>query len=186
MKRLFDICLSLIGCFLCVPLMLILVPLIRMSSQGNAMFFQKRIGLNKREFTCLKLRSMKEGTSQVGTHDVCESAVTGIGRYLRATKIDELPQLWNVFIGEMSLVGPRPCLPTQVELIEEREKRGVFKVRPGITGLSQIEKIDMSDPARLASRDAEYVASANLVMDLKILVWTVLGKGSGDRVDRSQ
>ncbi|MDA7921670.1 sugar transferase [Verrucomicrobiales bacterium] len=182
MKRLFDICVSLIGGILCAPLLLIVVPLIRMGSKGNAMFSQKRVGLNKLEFNCYKLRSMKVGTSQVGTHEVSESAVTGIGKFLRVTKIDEFPQLWNVFVGEMSLVGPRPCLATQIELIEEREKRGVFDVLPGITGLSQIEGIDMSDPVRLATLDAEYIASAGFGLDLKILVWTVLGKGSGDRI----
>lgn len=125
---------------------------------------------------------MKVGTRQVGTHQLSESAVTGIGRFLRSTKLDEIPQLWNVLIGDMSLVGPRPCLPTQEELIGEREKKGVFSVVPGITGLSQIEGLDMSNPVGLASRDADYVESASFGLDFKILVWTALGKGSGDRV----
>ncbi|MEM1443096.1 MAG: sugar transferase, partial [Verrucomicrobiota bacterium] len=94
----------------------------------------------------------------------------------------EIPQLWNVLRGEMSFVGPRPCLPSQSELIEEREKRGVFTVLPGVTGLGQINGIDMSVPERLAECDAEYVQNQNLALDLRIIWQTVMGAGREDRV----
>jgi len=117
------------------------------------------------------------------THQALASQVTPIGRRLRRWKLDELPQLWNVLRGDMSLVGPRPCLPTQAELIEERLKRGVLSVRPGITGLSQINGIDMSDPARLAEKDAQYVRDRSLLLDLRILFLTFFGRtGTGVRI----
>lgn len=101
---------------------------------------------------------------------------------LRRTKLDELPQLWNVLWGEMSLVGPRPCLPTQELLVEERRARGVLALRPGITGLAQVDGIDMSDPVRLARRDADYLQSASFAGDILLLFKTFLGRGGGDRV----
>jgi O-antigen biosynthesis protein WbqP len=110
------------------------------------------------------------------------SAVTPFGRFLRRTKLDELPQLWNVLKGEMSLVGPRPCLPNQEELIAERQKRGVFAVRPGITGLAQVNEIDMSEPARLAEVDERMIRTLTLKDYFRYLVLTLTGKGSGDRV----
>jgi O-antigen biosynthesis protein WbqP len=121
-------------------------------------------------------------TPSVPTHDVKASHVTRVGRFLRRTKLDELPQLWNVLKGEMSFVGPRPCLPSQAELIEERLKRGVLALRPGITGISQIRGIDMSTPALLAESDADYLEKQSLAFDLRILLHTALGGGSGDRI----
>ena len=125
---------------------------------------------------------MRLGTASVATHLADASAVTPFGRFLRRTKLDELPQVWNVLRGEMSLVGPRPCLPNQDELIAERQKRGVFEVRPGITGLAQVNGIDMSDPVKLATVDAQMIESLTLRDYFRFIVLTATGKGSGDRI----
>jgi O-antigen biosynthesis protein WbqP len=165
---------------LAIPLALVACPLIvaaalwvKTSSPGPAFFAQQRVGRNEKPFNCLKLRTMYVGTKSLPTHEVGEAAVTSAGRTLRRLKIDELPQLWNVLRGEMSLVGPRPCLPSQQELIERRRERGVYSLRPGITGLAQVEGIDMSDPEKLAARDAAYLRSRTFWMDLRIIVKTV-------------
>ena len=113
------------------------------------------------------------------------SAVTSLGELLRRFKIDELPQLWNVLLGDMSLVGPRPCLPSQAELVEARKRLGVFTVRPGITGLAQVSGVDMSDANRLAEIDAQYVRTQSLVGDLRLIWATLRGQGVGvDQVVR--
>jgi O-antigen biosynthesis protein WbqP len=125
---------------------------------------------------------MRPDTDSVATHLADPSAITTFGRFLRRTKLDELPQLWNVLMGDMSLVGPRPCLVSQKELIFERAKRGVFDARPGITGLAQINEIDMSTPALLAKTDARMLASLNVRTYLRFVVMTIFGKGAGDRV----
>lgn len=168
---------------MCLPVIIALIPIVRFTSPGSALFHQRRVGRNREIFFCHKIRTMATGTPQVGTHEVSESSVTGIGRLLRRTKLDEIPQLWNVFTGEMSLVGPRPCLPSQSELIREREERGVFALRPGITGLGQIRGIDMSDPIGLAECDAEYAAERSAIFDLKLIWLTLVGAGMGDRVN---
>ena len=182
MKRLFDICAALLGLVLSLPLVAVAALAIRRESPGPAIFRQKRIGRWAREFTCYKLRTMYAGTADLPTHEAKVSAVTPLGHRLRKWKVDELPQLFNVLLGQMSLVGPRPCLPMQNLLIEARASRGVFAVRPGITGLAQVRGIDMSEPARLAAVDAEYVGSASFVGDLKLVLATVFGRGVG--VDR--
>lgn len=125
---------------------------------------------------------MRIATEDLPTHLVSEQALTRVGRILRTTKLDELPQLWNVIVGEMSLVGPRPCLPSQTELIAERQRRGVLAIRPGITGPAQLAGIDMSDPVRLATADAEYLSEQSLIRDFHLLLDTVRGRGSGDHV----
>ena len=155
---------------------------IRIDSDGPGLFAQPRIGRGGRVFTCYKFRTMRPGTEQVGTHEVSAQAITAVGAFLRRTKLDELPQVWNVLSGDMSLVGPRPCLPSQMRLIEERRRRGVLGVRPGITGLAQINGIDMADPGRLAEWDARYCAERSLVTDARILLATASGVGQGDRV----
>jgi O-antigen biosynthesis protein WbqP len=114
------------------------------------------------------------GTASGATHEIPQSAVTPIGRFLRKYKIDELPQLWNVLVGEMSLIGPRPCLPQQDKLVELRRELEVYTIRPGITGLAQVRGIDMSHPAACAAADAEYLRTATPGLDLSILFRTVL------------
>ncbi len=155
---------------------------IRATSPGPGLFAQTRVGRHGRPFTCWKFRTMAEGTKQAGTHEVSSASVTPLGRILRKTKVDELPQVWNILKNEISLVGPRPCLPVQEELVAERRARGVLAIKPGITGLAQIEGIDMSTPETLAARDAEYIALQSLPLELKIILATATGGGQGDRV----
>ncbi len=112
----------------------------------------------------------------------CTSSITPFGSFLRKSKLDELPQLWNVFVGDMSLVGPRPNLYNQDDLIKERNSRGVYSVRPGITGLAQINKIDMSTPQLLAETDAMMIQELNAIVYFKYILLTVFGKRFGDRV----
>lgn len=162
--------------------LLIAWALVRWTSPGPGIFAQERIGKNGQPFTCYKFRTMAQGTKQAGTHEVAASAVTRVGAFLRRTKLDELPQIWNIFRNELSLVGPRPCLPVQKELIAERQARGVLRIKPGITGWAQIRNVDMSDPVRLARLDAEYVALQTLLLDLKIVLATATGSGQGDKV----
>ena len=179
MKRVFDVTACATFLLFFWPLLLIVIIAIRLQSPGDAIFRQIRVGRNGRPFTCYKLRTMYSGTSNVPTHLVAASAVTALGDHLRRFKIDELPQLWNVLLGDMSLVGPRPCLPSQTELVEARRKLGVLGVRPGITGLAQVNGVDMSDANRLAELDARYVRSQSLSNDLKLIWATLRGQGIG-------
>lgn len=154
---------------------------IRITSPGPGIFSQTRIGQFGQLFICYKFRSMKVGTDQHGTHEISLSAMTGIGKILRKTKIDELPQVINILLNQLSLVGPRPCLPNQKHLIAEREKLNVTSVKSGITGWAQINGIDMSQPQRLAQIDAEYIARRTVLFDISIIIRTFLGAGHNDR-----
>lgn len=181
MLRFLDILLAALGLCLVFPLLIMLV-VVGFFDTGLPFFRQIRLGKNKKTFTLVKFRTMRPGTVSVASHLADPAAVTSFGAFLRRTKLDELPQLWNVLKGEMSLVGPRPCLPNQVELIAARDHRGVFAVRPGVTGLAQIDGIDMSDPERLAEIDARMVATLNVTVYLRCLFFTLLGRGGGDRI----
>jgi lipopolysaccharide/colanic/teichoic acid biosynthesis glycosyltransferase len=119
---------------------------------------------------------------QAGTHEMSADTVTPLGRWMRRTKIDELPQVLNLLRGEMSLVGPRPCLSIQRELVELREKLGVLRVRPGITGLAQVQGVDMSNAERLAQLDALYVRTRSVRLDIAIILKTLSGRGSRDYI----
>jgi lipopolysaccharide/colanic/teichoic acid biosynthesis glycosyltransferase len=163
-------------------LLLIVWILIPLDSPGPGIFAQRRIGHGGKEFTVYKFRTMKRGTRNAGTHEMTPDSITRMGSFLRKTKLDELSQVFNVVIGNLSLVGPRPCLPVQTQLIAERDKRGVFRVKPGITGLAQINNIDMSDPVQLARWDARYIAQRSLPSELKIAAATFLGRGASDKV----
>lgn len=164
------------------PVALVTAVAVRAESHGPAVFAQRRLGRSGQPFTCYKFRTMRLGTVQAGTHQVSQASVTRVGRFLRRWKLDELPQAINVLTGSMSFVGPRPCLPSQTELIAARDRLGVLDMRPGITGWSQVHGIDMSDPVRLARSDAEANARRTLLFDLKMMVWTLTGRGFGDRV----
>lgn len=179
--RFFDFVLALLGLVLGLPVLLCIL-LLGWWDTGSPLFVQERVGRHRKAFRLVKFRTMKIGTASVATHMADASAITPFGQFLRRTKLDELPQLWNVLKGEMSLVGPRPCLFSQTELLEQRDKRGVFGVRPGITGLAQINEIDMSTPELLAKTDEQMVRDLNLGKYFSFIVQTVLGKGSGDRV----
>lgn len=145
---------------------------IKCETRGPGFFGQTRIGRLGRSFTCWKLRTMHVGTAQVGTHEVAASAVTRVGAFLRRTRIDELPQVWNILRGEMALIGPRPCLPVQTQLIQERQARGILSILPGISGLAQVEEIDMRDPVVLARREAEYLMLRGILLDIRLVLRT--------------
>ena len=156
---------------------------IKLTTRGPGIFRQVRVGQNKHPFTCYKFRTMRHGTVQVGTHLVGKDAITFVGSIIRKTKLDELPQVINLLRNELSLVGPRPCLPNQIDLIAARECLGVFDIKPGITGYAQVQGVDMSDPELLARIDAEYVSLESLKLDGKILISTAIGCGFRDRAD---
>jgi O-antigen biosynthesis protein WbqP len=182
MKRALDIAVSLTGGLVLSPLILLAVVLVRLESPGPGLFRQRRVGRDGRPFTLYKLRTMRADTAHLPSHEVSSAAITRLGRVMRRGKLDELPQLWNVLRGEMSLVGPRPCLPSQTELIEARRRLGVDRLRPGVTGVSQVAGIDMSDPQLLAESDATYLGRQSIATDLSLILTTLMGSGRGDRV----
>lgn len=181
MIKLLDICAAFFGLLITFPLLLA-VTVIGFLDTGSPIFMQERVGRNKKPFTLVKFRTMKVDTASVASHLASTTSITPFGGFLRKTKLDELPQLWNVLKGEMSLVGPRPGLFNQQELTEARDAKNVFEVRPGITGLAQVNNIDMSTPELLAKTDREMIDTLNLVNYFKYILMTVTGSGSGDRV----
>lgn len=181
MIRTFDVMLSLFGLAVLSPALVCLWILGSLDNR-SPLFRQQRVGQYQQPFVLVKFRTMRPDTASVATHLADASAITTVGRFLRRTKLDELPQLWNVLKGDMSLVGPRPCLYNQEELIEERAKRGVFDARPGITGLAQIQGIDMSTPELLAKTDAEMLKTLTMFSYFRLIFLTFMGKGAGDRV----
>lgn len=181
MTRLFDVVLSLAGLVVSAPIFLMLFVLVWFDTK-SPLFRQERVGQLHKPFTLVKFRTMRSDTVSVATHLADASAVTNLGHFLRRSKLDELPQLWNVLKGEMSLVGPRPCLFNQTDLIEERAVRGVFAARPGITGLAQINGIDMSTPRLLAETDARMLRELGLAAYFSYIFKTVTGSGRGDRI----
>ena len=185
MIRIFDFIFALIGLVLGVPVLLVLWG-IGLFDTGSPIFLQERVGRNRKPFTLIKFRTMKKDTASVASHLANADAITPFGRFLRRTKLDELPQLWNVLKGDMSLVGPRPGLFNQEELTLERDQRGVLKVRPGITGLAQISDIDMSTPKLLAETDARMLTDLTIGSYFRYIFLTIAGKGAGDRVKDSQ
>lgn len=185
-KRLLDTLASLAVLPLALPLCFACAAAIRLTSNGPALFRQTRVGRDLRPFVLYKLRTMSIGTGDHASHEVSQSQVTPLGRFLRRFKLDELPQLINVIRGEMSLVGPRPCLPSQEVLVRERQKRGVYALRPGITGPAQIAGIDMSTPVELAEADARYLHGQTIASDLSYIAKTALGGGRGDAVTPSK
>ena len=181
MIRFFDLLLSISGIILLSPVFIILM-IIGLFDTASPLFIQTRLGKHQKPFKLIKFRTMNIGTAQVGTHLANTNDITPFGHFLRKTKLDELPQLVNVFIGNMSFVGPRPGLPTQLKLLHEREKRLVFKQKPGITGLAQINEIDMSTPLKLARYDALMGSKLSSCLYFKTIIATAMGKGGGDRV----
>jgi O-antigen biosynthesis protein WbqP len=177
MKRLFDFGVAFIGLAVALPVLAGLAVIIRATSRGPAIFGQDRVGMHEKTFRLYKLRTMYTGTQQVATHHLGANAVTPVGHFLRRWKLDELPQLFNVLLGSMSIVGPRPCLPTQTELITARRHKGAFAIRPGITGLAQVQGIDMSAPQRLADVDGIYVQGRSFWSDIGLIIRTGIGRG---------
>jgi len=179
--RVFDFLFSLIGIIFGFPV-LVVIFLIGLFDTGSPLFIQKRFGRDRRAFKLVKFRTMSRDTASMATHLVSQSSVTRFGKFLRKTKLDELPQLWNVLKGDMSLVGPRPNLESQVNLIMERSKRNIYSVRPGITGLAQILGVDMSRPELLAETDERMISEMSFQNYLKFIILTLVGRGAGDRV----
>ena len=183
MIRILDFFMAFFGLLATFPI-LVTVTIIGYFDTGAPIFIQERIGRNKNAFNLIKFRTMTIGTASVASHLASSASITRFGNFLRRTKLDEIPQLWNVLKGEMSLVGPRPNLFNQKELIKEREALGIYNVRPGITGLAQVNEIDMSTPKLLAETDFKMIDSISLGNYFKYILQTVTGKGSGDRVTK--
>jgi lipopolysaccharide/colanic/teichoic acid biosynthesis glycosyltransferase len=181
MIRLLDFLFSLFGLLFAMPFLVILY-IIGLFDTGSPIFIQERVGRNKKPFTLVKFRTMTVDTESVASHLASTASITSFGGFLRKSKLDELPQLWNVLKGEMSLVGPRPGLFNQKELTQAREVKNVFAVRPGITGLAQVNEIDMSTPELLAETDREMIDKLTIWYYFKYILMTVTGSGSGDRV----
>ena len=181
MIRTLDLFLAVAGLIIASPLLLTAIILCYFDT-GSPIFIQTRVGRGKAPFKLIKLRTMSLDTPSVASHLVKSSAVTPLGSFLRKSKFDELPQLVNVIKGDMSLVGPRPGLFNQLELIEERDRYGIFVVRPGITGLAQISGIDMSTPELLAKTDALMIADMSMWNYFSFICQTIKGQGRGDKV----
>ncbi|HHQ4619723.1 TPA: sugar transferase [Aeromonas veronii] len=179
--RFLDFIAALFGLLLLWPILLIVIVL-GVFDTGSPIFVQTRVGKNKKPFKLIKFRTMSVNTQSVASHLASTSSITKLGAFLRKTKIDELPQLINVLKGEMSLVGPRPNLFNQEELINERDALGVYEVLPGITGLAQVQNIDMSTPALLAKIDRQMIDTLTLTSYFRYIIMTATGSGAGDAV----
>lgn len=176
-KRVLDIVLSLMGMVILSPVFLMIILLIKLESEGPILFKQKRVGKNKEYFNILKFRTMRIDTpNDMPTHllENPEQWITKVGKFLRKSSLDELPQIWNIFIGEMSIIGPRPALWNQYDLIEERDKFGANDVRPGLTGLAQISGRDELEIEVKAKIDGEYVNNICFAMDVKCFFGTIV------------
>lgn len=172
MIRFFDILFSLIGLIIGIPIMICLFVICYLETR-SPVFKQERLGRNKRLFNLYKFRTMRLTAKTVPTHLIAEADITRMGWLLRKSKLDELPQLWNVLLGDMSFVGPRPNLVMQSYLTSLRENRKVYSVRPGITGLAQLKKIDMSKPDLLVETDVEMIANFNLRSYFLLIIKTL-------------
>tara|TARA_B100000989_G_scaffold295423_1_gene276510 strand:+ start:1184 stop:1717 length:534 start_codon:yes stop_codon:yes gene_type:complete len=173
MIRILDLFFSFLGLLVLSPIMIIIFIIVWIDN-GSPLFTQTRVGRYQKSFTLYKLRSMPINTLSVATHLARNTNISPFGKFLRKTKLDEIPQLYNVLIGDMSLVGPRPCLFNQKRLINERKKRGIFKVKPGITGLAQVSGITMKNPKLLAKIDLKMLKQINLFYYFYYIFKTVI------------
>jgi O-antigen biosynthesis protein WbqP len=185
MKRIFDALLAAIGIIVLSPLFLVLAIAIRLDSPGPVLFRQTRIGLRKSHFDILKLRTMRIDTPKDTPTHLLEDPrrwVTSVGRFLRKTSLDELPQLFNILAGHMAIVGPRPALWNQLDLVAERDKWGANDLRPGLTGWAQVNGRDRLSIEEKAKYDGEYARRMGLAMDVRCLVLTVVRVVTGDGI----
>ena len=174
-KRLLDVCFSLVGLLFAAVPMLLIAAAVRADSSGSAVFKQKRIGRNGKPFTCYKFRTMKKsapGSIATGALEDADAYITKIGRFLRKTSLDELPQLWNILKGDMSLIGPRPLIPEETQVHEGRLRAGVYALRPGLTGYAQINGRDLVSAEEKVRMDTEYLQNYSLKTDIGILCRT--------------
>jgi O-antigen biosynthesis protein WbqP len=184
-KRIIDIILSFIGLIILLPIFIIIIIAIKFSSKGPVLFKQKRVGIHKSHFNILKFRTMRIDTPKDKPTHLLENPdrwITKVGKFLRSTSLDELPQLWNIFVGEMSFIGPRPALWNQYDLIEERDKYGANDIRPGLTGWAQINGRDELPIEVKARLDGEYVQNMSFWMDVKCFLRTIISVLKGDGV----
>ena len=184
-KRLFDIVLSLLGLTVLSPVFLILIIAIKLDSKGPVLFKQKRIGIMKTHFYIMKFRTMRIDTPKDTPTHMLENPdqyITKMGKFLRKTSLDELPQIWNIFVGQMSIIGPRPALWNQYDLIEERDKYGANDVPPGLTGWAQINGRDELAIDVKAKLDGEYVEKISFCMDVKCFLGTIVSVVKSDGV----
>ena len=175
-KRSLDILLSLVGMLVLFPFILVLVVAIKLDSQGPVLFKQTRIGIHKKTFQILKFRTMRIDTPKdTPTHllENPEQWITKVGKFLRKTSLDELPQIWNIFVGDMSIIGPRPALWNQYDLIEERDRYGVNDILPGLTGWAQIHGRDELPIAKKAELDGYYVQHLSFGLDVRCFFGTI-------------
>ena len=176
MKRVFDFIISLIGVIVLSPIILIVTLVVKFTSPGPMLFKQRRIGKNNVEFEIYKFRTMRIDTPNVPTHllENPEQWITPVGKFLRKTSLDELPQLFNILKGEMSIVGPRPALYNQIDLKEMRTEAGVHKLVPGLTGWAQINGRDEIPLSLKVKLDKEYLMKKSFFFDIKIIFMTAL------------
>ncbi|MBF1689512.1 Undecaprenyl phosphate N,N'-diacetylbacillosamine 1-phosphate transferase [Streptococcus sanguinis] len=175
-KRTLDIVLSFLGMLVLSPFFLLLVLAIKLDSKGPVLFKQKRVGLHKKHFYILKFRTMRIDTPKdTPTHllENPEQWITKVGKFLRRTSLDELPQIWNIFVGDMSIIGPRPALWNQYDLIEERDRYGANDVLPGLTGWAQIHGRDELPIAKKAELDGYYVQHLSFGLDVRCFFGTI-------------
>jgi O-antigen biosynthesis protein WbqP len=172
-KRLLDMVVSLAGMVLASWLYLIIIVAIKVDDHGPVFFVQTRMGKNKRKFKLIKFRSMKmSAPHDRATRDFKnpDEYITRVGRFLRKTSLDEIPQLWNIFMGEMSIIGPRPVICSEKDLIDERDKYGANDVRPGLSGWAQVNGRDVLNFADKAKLDGEYVEKMGFIFDCKCFI----------------
>lgn len=179
-KRILDLSLASVLAVPSLAICILIAPVIAIEARASPLFRQTRVGRYGAQFRIWKLRTMAVSTPDGASHEIGVATVTRSGRWIRRLKLDELPQLWNVLRGDMSFVGPRPCLPSQDALVEARRNLGVLALTPGITGVAQVDGLDMSDPAGLAIADSAYCGPWSLRRDLRLLLRTFAGHGGGD------
>lgn len=176
-KRIFDIIISFLGLIILFPIFILIIVAIKLDTKGSILFKQKRVGIHKIHFNILKFRTMRTDTPKdMPTHllENPEQYITRVGKLLRKSSLDELPQIWNIFVGKMSIIGPRPALWNQYDLIEERDKYGANDILPGLTGLAQINGRDELPIEEKAKLDGEYVEKIGLRMDIKCFFATIV------------
>lgn len=185
LKRIMDFIIGLSGIIILLPILLLISLIVKITSPGPVLFRQERVGQNNKIFRILKFRSMRSDTPRdVPTHMLAnpERYITGIGKFMRKTSIDELPQLWNIVKGDMAIIGPRPSLPNQYDLNKLRDENGSSRIRPGLTGLAQISGRDELEVEIKAKLDGEYVKHLSFLFDLKCFFRTITRVFNSDGV----